>query len=213
MKKNYTPAVNAVKASTVNLHNEKIIFKNYPSWFISLCAQLVADGAAAADASDAVEDAVLVLTGRSHRFSINKAMPDLNEKQLYTALRRQAQWRLSHRREYDSRFCEFMEFGDDEGHGPSDFIDVRESPWVAKDFRSSVFKSVRGFLASKGRSDRDIEIYILSEIAGMSAKEISRRFPSVKPNHVDQIRFRIKRLLAAEGRRPGGAFEAYRLSA
>jgi len=145
------------------------------------------------DREDAVEEAFHKLMYKKLAESYGNAMPSSAEE-WYGNLRWQAKAWLSHQKGRLGVHAKYVDWLVKEIED-SVLPDTRTYTLTDEDHREAIVRCVRKALRDQDVSYRDVRIFMALAVGLHSTDEIAARY-NIKPNHVYQIKFRVKNALA-----------------
>ncbi len=149
-----------------------------------------------ADREDAVEEAFHKLMYKKDALAYGEKLPR-TEKDWFNNLRWQARSALSHMKERSERHAKYVERAAEELE--NEFVTPTQALAIDGNLREmAVVRALDMLREEQDLSRRDIAVY-MHRISGESSKKVAQVF-GIKPNNVDQIKYRVSALLKKYGR-------------
>lgn len=151
-----------------------------------------------ADAEDAVEEAFCKLMYKKDPDAYGEKMPR-TEKDWFWALFWQARSYLSHLKDRKEVHAKYVNFAAAELEDA--FATDHQGEWMDEDVRSrALVRALETLKAEQDISRRNLEIYVSRKSGVMSAKAVAEKY-NITANNVDQITWRVGRLVRKHGPR------------
>ena len=186
-------------------HNNAIIFAHYEKWAPRIASSLwkIAN---MTNAMEATQNAVLKVLGMHDRYKLEKPMPAMSEGELYTAIRNQAKWMLSHEFEKSKKFVSYVEDFDEENENAPMPTQLDESQYNHHDYEKRdslemLVVMIRKVLRNKGFKECFINGFLDGRIAGLSSQEVLAKYPRcVSTGNFDKVVCLMKKVLVKAGK-------------